>query len=385
MKNILIVSLSNLSTDPRILRQVDALKSDYNIDVVGFGPKINGVRKFYELSINQHENARSIRKIKKVFLLFLRLYKRLYFYDLNLINSCIPIAKDTKYDLIIANDFNSLPLIKFSKVKEVRVLLDAHEYYFDEFYSPIRSRLFKNYKKWVAGILFDQIYAMSTVSNGIAREYERCYSLAPVYVVRNTPKLSKIEFENRTTDEIHLVHHGAAVPGRGLIELVELVSHLRDEFILNLMLVDTDRRFLDELKEKAKSLEERVVFHDPVPTEMISSKISQFDIGIFVLRPRSLNNHFVLPNKFFEYIQGNLGVITGASPEMSEVVAKNSLGIITDTFDTEEIASQINGLGRSQVEVFRKNSMHAAGSLCWENESVVLKDLVANLIETSHD
>jgi len=385
MKRILIVTLSKVSTDPRILRQVSTLQDKYRVEVVGYGPAIAGVEHFFDLNRASFPHGRFRRKLTKALLLTLRLYKRLYFYDLNSTTEKLFHENFEKYDLIVANDFNSLPLIKFSIDKKPKVLLDAHEYYFDEIYSPLHNRLFKSYRNWIATTHLSQVHSMSTVSNGIARRYEEELGFQNVSVIRNIPKLSRTAPIFQRKDKVHLIHHGAAVEGRGLLELIDLVSLLKHDFVLNLMLVETDPKFFSQLVVKAKPLKNRVLFHHVVPTELIAQTISQFDLGIFILPPLSINNHFVLPNKFFEFIQAGLGVVTGPSPEMAKIVNEHSLGVVTQSFEIEEVARILNSLDRSQIELLRKNSRQAADIFCWEEESKVLISQISRAIGDDHD
>jgi hypothetical protein len=160
--------------------------------------------------------------------------------------------------------------------------------------------------------------------------------------------------------------------------------HLLDKkFFLNLMLVETDTKFFNDLRQFAKPLGDRVKFINPVPTKEIVTRISTFDLGIFLLPPRSINNRFALPNKFFEYIQARLGIITGPSLEMLEILEEHDLGIASSTFDLNEIATVMNRLDRSQVEKFRLNAHKSSEIFCWEEESKVLVSQISRLIGAS--
>jgi hypothetical protein len=171
VKKILIVSLSNVSSDPRILRQVETLKSNYEVDVAGFGSPIDEIHSFFEITENSFGYSMAKRKLFKLFYLLSRSYKLLYFFDSRTRIASASQMSEIRYDLILANDFDSLPLIKCLMNQETRILLDAHEYYFDEINSPIRSKLLRPYRKWVAGDNFDRVVAISTVSEGIAKLY----------------------------------------------------------------------------------------------------------------------------------------------------------------------------------------------------------------------
>jgi hypothetical protein len=316
--------------------------------------------------------------------LILRCYKHLYFYESR--TKFRPNVKiyHGNYDLILANDFDSLPLVKYLIGKDSRVLLDAHEYYFDELNAVLSRKLFRQYRKWVAQCASSQIIGMSTVSQGIVNLYKSELGIDDISLIRNIPKKKSAFFEARTSDQISIIHHGAAVQGRGISELISLMYHLDEKFSLNLMLVETDSKFLYDLIRRAKPLGDRVKFLDPVPTQNIVDRITSFDLGIHLIPPLSINNRFALPNKFFEFIQANLGIVTGPSLEMTRLMEEHSLGVASSSFELQEVARVINELDRSQVEIFRANSHEAAEMLCWEQESKVLLSQVSRLIGVSN-
>jgi hypothetical protein len=384
MRKILIVSLSQVSKDPRILRQIQALKTSYEIHVAGYGMPVTGVDAYYELLEIAKSRSRFRRKFTKARFLFFRQFKKFYFFDSRTKFMEGVAFKKGAFDLVLANDFDSLPLIKYRIDPEAKVFLDAHEYYFDEINTPLRSQLFRPYRRWVAKSNTSQLVGMSTVSTGIVHKYKEEFNNLQVSLIRNTPMKSGLAYQKHSSEEINILHHGAAVEGRGISQLIDLVAFLNENFILNLMLVETDSGFLSEIKRKAKPLGERIRFLSPVPTLNIVKEISRFDIGIHLIPPLSVNNEFSLPNKFFEFIQANLAIVIGPTTEMAQIVEAHSLGIVSPSFNISEVASEINKLDRTQIEEFRQNSRKAAEIFCWEEESRVLVSQVSSLIEANN-
>jgi hypothetical protein len=226
---------------------------------------------------------------------------------------------------------------------------------------------------------------MSTVSTGIVNRYQKDFKGLQVSLIRNTPMKLELDFQKHLSKQIDIIHHGAAVEGRGIRQLIDLVPLLSENFSLNLMLVETDTNFLSQIKRQAKPYGERIRFLSPVPTLNIVKEISRFDLGIHLIPPLSVNNEFSLPNKFFEFIQAHLGVIIGPTMEMAQIVEAHSLGIVSPSFNLSEVAREINKLDRTQIEELRQNSKKAAEIFCWEEESKVLISQVAKLIGGNHD
>ncbi len=381
MKNsILIISLSDTSSDPRVLRQIDALRENFILDVAGFKPPNKKIRNFYDISSPHKIKNRWIRKFLKAFYLFSHQYEEIFVLENGKIE--LPGMISERYDLLIVNDFNSLPLAQQMLVPSTRVLLDAHEYYFGELNSKLSKQIHKGYRRWLSNTYFPIVDSMVTVSPKIAKFYEKKLGLSDVKVIRNIPSARPSEFESHSSKVIELVHHGSAVQGRGLAELIELIPLLREDFRLNLMLVETDKLFFESLVSAASRYPNRIRFLSVVPTESIVAEIKGFDLGIHLIPPTSVNNIFALPNKFFEFIHAHLGVITGPSPEMVAIIDKYSVGVASDSFNLESVASTINSLDRERVESMRISSFKASKHLNWEQESMIL---VRQILEVLKD
>ena len=385
MKRILIVSFSNTSRDPRVLRQIGTLSKIYDVDVAGLESSNTMVKHYFQISKGAKVSNKFVNKTVKALLLIFRLYERFYFFEMGTPSEEVSSLNQNDYDLVIANDFNSLPFVSRFVKKNTRILLDAHEYYFDEMNSRIRSRIFRPYRTWVAKQYLPNVSSMTTVSPGIADLYKKEFNHLDVKLVRNIPSSVDTNFVSHIDHNIELIHHGIAVEGRGIKELIDLVRLLDKRFSLNLMLVETDASYLLNLKRHAQILGDRVRFISPVPTSEIVSKISLYDLGIYLISPLSINNRLALPNKFFESIHANLGIIIGPSPEMAEIVTAHSIGMVSSSFELAKIAHIMNNLDRMQIEKFRRNSFDASRILCWEEESKVLIALVSKLVGVKND
>jgi hypothetical protein len=89
------------------------------------------------------------------------------------------------------------------------------------------------------------------------------------------------------------------------------------------------------------------------------ARLNDFDLGVYLLEPNSFNNRYALPNKFFEFLQGRLGVAIGPSPEMARIVRDTGAGIVAPDFRPETLAAALNRLTADDVRRF-KQAAHAA-------------------------
>lgn len=105
---------------------------------------------------------------------------------------------------------------------------------------------------------------------------------------------------------------------------------------------------------------------NPLPFRELVPTLNQYDLGIFVLPPVSLNKELALPNKFFDFVQARLGILIGPSVEMASIVNQLDLGLVTDDFSVEATVRALDGIDASQVARWKQNSDRAARSLSAE-------------------
>ena len=121
-KRILVIVLSNLKHDARVRRQVLALKDEYETTVACFG---GDAAEGYELIAIKPTTLTLIRKGVASILLLLKAFTLAHrvLHDYEFI---VKQLKDRRFDVIIANDVETLP-IAFNFPHNPKVVFDAHE------------------------------------------------------------------------------------------------------------------------------------------------------------------------------------------------------------------------------------------------------------------
>ena len=123
----------------------------------------------------------------------------------------------------------------------------------------------------------------------------------------------------------------------------------------------------------------RVFFHEPVPPEDIVLRISEYDAGFYIL-PLNYNNLVALPNKFLDFISAGLAVCIGPSPAMAEIARNYRLGVVSPTFEPEDMAVLLNSTSAGEWEAMRKNAKKAAAELNAQIEMKKLVDICVRLL-----
>jgi len=402
---VVILALSDLSRDPRVMRQILWLKKNYRVVAAGFAPPQDDSVEFLsigptgvsgsqgaDLSVFLHlRNA--IAKIPFARFLWRKLKRPLairrsalrsrdgvvredhaayYRSKLSAMCDCASLA-GLSPDLILANDLDCLVLADLV-FRGVRVVFDAHEYAPLEYASQDDFWVMQEQpaRVWACRSLLPRVSGMSTVCSGIAQEFERNFEIpSGIKVITNAPLYESIA-PRATGPKTRIVHHGIGAPIRKIELMAETVKILGPEYELYLILVEGDAKYIESLKSTYGPCG-NIHFLQPVPMPDIAKFISRFDIGLFILEPDIFNYQWALPNKFFEFIQARLAIAVGPSPEMSRIVRDYGLGVVAPDFLPASMARALISLGPQDIDRFKANSDRCASLFCAEaNEREML-------------
>jgi hypothetical protein len=375
-KNILILSFSDLGRDPRVYRQIIFLEGRYGLTAAGFGsPKVDGVH-FVPI---EREKKAFHQKILRSLRLKWKQFENYYWASrmvLNVLNS----LKGNRFDLIIANDLDTLPLALYlSKEHKAMVLLDAHEYTPRQWDDRWMFRFFlKDYWDYICRRYLPQVDDMITVSTGIAKEYEKNYGILP-HIITNAPFYQDLQPSPVKNEHIRIVHHGGVNPSRRIENMIYLMDFLDERFTLDLILMPNNPKYFSKLQNLALS-RPRIQFLPPVPMREIPRKTNQYDIGLFLLWPEAFNYRMALPNKLFEFIQARLAVAIWPSPEMARLVKECNCGVVSEDFSLKSTASILNSLTHRDIWKYKQKAHVAAKIMNAESNQRNFLNIVRNLI-----
>ncbi len=391
MKKILIINFSDLSKAPRLLRQITALKDNYEIYTAGFKEtEFNGIKHFNTKLLHKKPFYWSyLPFFRKAFSLFFIIYNKFrflykgFYYKKNYWNKNIiniyNILKIYSFDIIIAHHWDTLPLaVKLAKKNNSKLIFNAHDYYERQFENNIEWT--KKQQGYVQHIMkknvpkFDLIFSAWTK---IHIDYKKRYNVQSV-IINNAAPYYNLEpkYLTNKSQKIRLIHHGIANSNRKIELMIKLMDLLDERFYLDMILLkggnESYYNYLIDLINKNK----RINLVKPVKVNEIPILLNNYDIGIFLLPPTGINPKYTLPNKLFEFIQGRLACIVSPNIEMKNIVKKYDVGWVSNDFTPESMAKILNNTNIEEINIKKSNSHKYAYELSAERNFKLINQSV---------
>jgi hypothetical protein len=361
MKNLLIVCFSEIASDPRVLKQIFWSKDHYRLTVAGFGDYVVKEVEFIKIS---PPNETLLEKTKRKLYMASGQFEKFY-WSLPFVKEAYQKLKDRRFDLIIANELQTLPMaVKFQK--DAKIIFDAHEFYL----SDIEGNLVKRYiyRKYAFRLLNKYLRSVShltTVSETLARLYSEIFKIESS-MVPNVPFYYDVKPKKETGKLLKIVHHGGASPERNLDEIIKGAGSLAGFCELHLYLVPKSTSYYNYLRNLAENFS-NIYFHNPVPYSQIVKEINEYDLGVHFLKSNNVQTRYAIPNKLFEFVQARLGLIVSPQPEMKKFVEKHGIGVVASGYSSKDFAKAIKALTKEDIWLFKQKSDEIAKVYCAEN------------------
>ena len=287
-------------------------------------------------------------------------------------------------DLILCHDyFTSRPALSLHRKLGAPTCLDSHEYATQQMMHSRRWRIIQRpIIQTVQRRRFPQLDGLTTVSDGICDLLNKEYKLKRKCItVRSIPQKRDIAYRD-VGDRIRVLYQGNVDYIRGLHKAIKSMP-LWPENVDLIIRGYPQPGYIDDLKSLVANLglTHRVHFADTVRFTELIETANEADIGYYVHKDVSPQKHFVLPNKFFEYIQAGLALCVNDLPSMAKIVRQYSLGVLVEDYSEEAIADAINSLTKEKIREFKRASIKAREELCWENESKKLMSFYESIVE----
>jgi len=370
--------LADPSGNPRPNRAINLFNSmNHSIDVVGFPPSAHiTCRQLYALGTPSKNPLKRMQRLFYKFIISLKpsdtTIQCLSQIRWNIADISHKLSFN-EYDVILVEDIHLLPLA-FKIKNDASVIFDAREYHPREFESSLLWTLTEQkHRLYLCHKYLQKCDAVLTVSPSLQNAYKENFGITP-YLLRSLPYYQNASPKPLQNAKIRLVHHGIANKDRKLELMIEIMNHLDARFTLDFYLTGNEayKSYLQKLAAKNK----RIRFMTPVAFSDLIPTINQYDVGLCFFPPSTFNLKHCLPNKLFEFIQARLAVLTGPSPDITNIVRKYDCGFVMPSFDPKETAVHLNALTNEEIQSAKNASHKAAVELCFEKESSILKSLI---------
>jgi hypothetical protein len=367
---VLIIAFTDPKRDPRVYRQIKVLKEEWDIVLCSCGNvDIPGVT-----CIELTGATTLFSQLVSNIVIASRAFERAYWNN-GLVDQALNRLVHLDFDVILANDIETVPLALRVAGNSTRVVVDAHEYeprhwddqwFFDTVYGP--------YWDYICRTYLPHVEAMVSVSPHLADEYSRNYGV-DCGVIMNTPDYEELGPSETRDNIVRIIHHGGINPSRRIENMIRVVGELGPGFTLDLMLINNHKRYMKRLKKEAGRYS-NVEIVAPVAMQDIAVSINKYDMGIFMLHPGAFNYRYSLPNKLFEFIQARLAIAVWPSPEMSRIVRSEDLGLVSEEFTNESMVRSLQNITANDIRKYKRHSDKVAGKYSAKVESVRYRELV---------
>lgn len=373
-KRALVVSYTELETDPRLQKQITWLAEDgWEVDTLGYGAVPHpSVRKHFEVRKKPREPWNSLASLlARLFTSQKTAFRATVLWRVPL-KELYQEIELSGYDLVHINDIDLLPWVPELHAKTSgaprpsHYHLDIHEYH--DWSPPVNlprwlgHRLKVNHE-WIRRFIgwtgFD---SRSTVADVIAERYSTEFGFEKPAVIRNSREFHNLTPSAVDPNRIELVYHGNSDLSRGLAELITALEWLDDRFHLNFLLTGKPEA-ISEVKKLSKAYSERITFHPAVPMLSVPERLNVFDIALIYFPPTNENFRLSLPNKFFESIQARLMILTGDAPSMSPILHRYGNGITVPSWGAKPLADALNKLTTKQIQELKSRTNECASAI----------------------
>ena len=280
-----------------------------------------------------------------------------------------------KMDAVCAIDLDTiLPCYYISKIKNIKRIYDAHEYFSQQKEIITRPVIYKFWhsveKKYLPK--FQNGY---TVGNYISTEFKKLYGVN-YEVIRNIPLLK--EYSPHIQKEKIILYQGAVNEARGFEFLIPAMKNI--DAVLHIY---GDGNFIEQTKRliETNNLQDKVLLKGRVLPEALAVITRNAYIGINLIENIGLNQFYSLANKFFDFIQNGIPQVTMNFPEYKNINEEFKVALLINDLALKSIEKAINDLltDENLYKELQQNCLAARSKLNWQNEEIKLLAFYKNI------
>ncbi len=274
-----------------------------------------------------------------------------------------------KMDAICAIDLDSiLPCYYVSKIKKIKRIYDAHEYFSQQKEIVSRPAIYKIWH-WIEKRYLPKFPNGYTVGHCISAEFKRIYGVN-YEVIRNIPLL-KENNSNSSAKEKIILYQGAVNEARGFEWLIPAMKNM--DAVLHIY---GDGNLMEQANAliQTNNLWDKVFMKGKLLPDALEEITKQAYIGINLVEHTGLNQYYSLANKFFDLILHGIPQVTMNFPEYKNINDEFKVALLIDDLTVSSIEKAISTLlkDESLYKELQQNCLAAGKILNWQSEEIKL-------------
>lgn len=402
-KKIVIVTTGQPATNPRVMKEYDALtEKGYAVKVLytysaDWAQAIDkakfdkGVLKYKDfILVGGDPNE------KKVQFFFSRLFLKLFKFgmlflpfhfvtDMAISRAAFFIwIKCHKYkaQLYIAHYLGALPgAARAAKKNNCPLIFDAEDFHRGEpvYYNEQIKHIIELEDKY-----FSSVSYITTASPLISAAYQQLYPQKKIATLNNVFSKKYIQPVNKVSaGPLKLFWFSQNIgPNRGLEIIIDAINILQADIVLYLLGNSKNPEYLKLLQNKVKAPAKMQVLM-PVDPDKIFEVAAAYDIGLASEVPHCENRNICLTNKIFTYLlAGNCVLASDTAAQKQLLNDYKGIGLVYRHNDAKHLAFQIEEFlnNKEKLENYKSNAIDVVErELNWEKEREKLYRIVEEL------
>ncbi len=287
-----------------------------------------------------------------------------------------------KFDIVCTVDLDTLlPGFLSASIKNKDIVFDAHEY-FSEVPEVVERPLVKKIWEQLAQFVLPRIKYAYTVCDSLSVIFEEKYR-TPFQVIRNLPSAKQPCNDQmpRQDETTILLYQGVLNVGRGLEETICAMESMEGVELWLAGEGDLSQKLREMVEEKG--LQSKIIFHGKVNPADLPHLTCKADIGLNLLKNKSLNYYYSLANKTFDYMQAGIPSLCMAFPEYKKINEEFDALILLEELTPKAILLEVDRLKKNKNYYSEKckNSKKASEQLVWEKEELKLLSIYESILQ----
>lgn len=398
-KHILILAAANISTCPRPMRILEALKDEikqgkYEVSVMGIdnedGSAMAKIPHIATFSYPYYKRRNFFGELRLWLDVMCRRWDRLSFIKNRLVVK--EHIKTHRYDVMICHDLLLLPVLfagldsksNRQEAQSTRVIFDAREFYPLQNTSSLRWRLlFKAFNTYLCKTYAKRADRIFSVSPRFCELYNTHFGLKAELLL-SLPPYYELKPKPINPQSIKILYHGALNQNRDIHKIIYLCQKLDKRFCMDFIFTGGTKPYRKKIESAILRLQKQgynVRVLPAVSLEQIVPFGNDYDIGFIYIPQHNHNLLATIPNKFFEYIQSRLALFLPHIESLQSITEKYDNAIISHDFSLDSLAHALNTLSTEEISQKKQSSHIAALELNINQNVQKIRDTLTELLE----